>query len=68
MAMCHFITAVIGSKADTKSLNVIATRYHRWFSPIENESVRPFLLPGEIYYSTTPRKAYCDCGTQLGWA
>lgn len=66
--MCHFVTAVIGATGSTEQLNAIAAKHHRWLELVENQSVRPFLRSSERYYSTTPRKARCDCGTTLGWA
>ena len=65
--MCHFITAVVGGCADVSRLNVIANKYHRWLTPIDNASVQPFLAKGETYFSTLRRGATCDCGTSLGW-
>jgi predicted transcriptional regulator len=65
--MCHFITAVIGSKAGIERLNAIAQRHHRFLTPVENESLRPYLKANERYYSTLRRNAFCDCGTSLGW-
>ncbi len=66
--MCHFVTAVIGAKSGIERLNAIASKHRRWLEFVENESVRPYLRGNELYYSTTPRKAQCDCGTTLGWA
>ena len=65
--MCHFITAVIGSRSGIEYLNAIAQKHHRFLTPIENESLRPFLKANERYYSTMRRGAQCDCGTTLGW-
>lgn len=65
--MCHFVTAVIGSKAAIEHLNAIAQNHHRFLTPIENESLRPYLKGNERYYSTLQRSASCDCGTFLGW-
>ncbi len=65
--MCHFVTAVIGGTAPLARLNAIAERHHRLFSPIENDAVAPHLRKSEIYFSTLPRRAMCDCGTSLGW-
>ena len=66
--MCHFVTAAIGASSNIERLNVIAAKHHRWLELVDNESVRPYLRRNELYYSTTPRKAQCDCGTTLGWA
>ena len=65
--MCHFVTAVIGGTAPLAKLNAIAERHHRLFTPVESDSVEPYLRKNEVYFSTLPRRAMCDCGTSLGW-
>jgi hypothetical protein len=65
--MCYFVTAVVGGSVDLTRLNAIAKKYHRFFTPIENDSVEPYLRKNEVYFSTLPRRAMCDCETSLGW-
>lgn len=65
--MCHFVTAVVGGRADLSGLNAIAQKHHRLFTPLVNDCVEPHLRKGEMYVSTLPRRALCDCGTSLGW-
>ena len=65
--MCYFVTAVIGGTAPLTRLNAIAERHRRLLSSIESDSVAPYLRKNEIYFSTLPRRAMCDCGTSLGW-
>lgn len=65
--MCHFITAVIGGTASLAQLNAIAKKHHRWFTPVENDTVSPYLNKNETYCFTLPKRLTCDCGTALGW-
>ena len=62
--MCHFITATLPGDADQKQVAEIFARHKLNFEEIENESVRQFLNPGDIYILTT--SGHCDCGTVLG--
>ncbi|MCL2021038.1 MAG: hypothetical protein FWG81_02785 [Betaproteobacteria bacterium] len=65
--MCHFVTAIVGGSVDLARLNAIAKKHHRFFEPIKNDSVESYLQKNEVYLSTLPHRAMCDCGTSLGW-
>lgn len=62
--MCHYITAVLPSKANVAALDVIVRPFGRQLRPIANPSMREQLGAGHHYCFTT--RGHCDCDTSLG--
>lgn len=63
-AMCHFITMVLPATTDLDAASKLLGEYGRELSPVENRSIKPLLLPDELYFY--PAGESCDCGTALG--
>ena len=63
--MCHFITAVLPSKAPHAELDIIARKHGRQFLPLSNPSIERQLRSDQKYFLTTV--GHCDCGTALGF-
>ncbi len=63
--MCHFVTAVLRSKASPAELDAIARKHGRKLEPLSNPSIQRQLQPDQQYFLTTVE--HCDCGTALGF-
>lgn len=62
--MCHFVTAVLPAASAIDTIDTIAQRYGRRFSPLPNPGIEAQLDVGERYFLLT--SGHCDCGTPLG--
>ena len=62
--MFLYITATLPNDTEIENFKEILDSYNIAFSLVNNNSIKPQLLPKELYFRAT--KDICDCDTSLG--